>query len=109
MVLDQISALDLYVTPAWIGPHLNGFVREHAAGGGTTTGGAGRRGAGAEGEGVPTLFLNWVPNDLTSSGNYSRVHFPTCSGGGGGGSTPAVDCDFEVCAMSLFFRLILFF
>lgn len=41
---------------------------------------------------APVLFFNWVPNDLTATGNYARVLFPMCQTT----QKPPTDCDFEV-------------
>lgn len=74
LIIDQIRNLDLLVNVAWIGGHLNRFVQDLTS------------------RDVPVLFFNWVPNDLTASGNYSRIHFPLCRTS----NERPVDCDFEV-------------
>ena len=76
---DQIHHLQLDVTVAWIGSHLNSFVRQQVA------------------RGLPVLFFNWVPNDLTASESFSRVHFPSCRATS---HQIPKDCDFEIHQLS---------
>lgn len=74
LLFDQVRNLDLLVSVAWIGRHLNRFVEDLTS------------------RDIPVLFFNWIPNDLTASGNYSRVHLPVCRKS----NERPVDCDFEV-------------
>ena len=70
----QIQNLDICSDISWIGKHLNSFVRQRSV------------------NKSPTLFFNWVPNDLTASGNYSRIHFPVCHSS----DRSPFDCDFQI-------------
>eukprot|EP00057_Strongylocentrotus_purpuratus_P022779 XP_011677253.1 PREDICTED: uncharacterized protein LOC591965 [Strongylocentrotus purpuratus] len=57
---DQIQSLGLMVGVAWIGPNLKSTVQQRQE------------------KNQPTLFFGWTPDDLTSSGAFSRVAFPSC-------------------------------
>src|SRR6218665_1120197 len=71
----QIENLDLNVGIAWIGDRLNSFVEDQMS------------------QDTPSLlFFNWIPNDLTATGRYSRSPFPMCQLS----QSPPKDCDFEV-------------
>lgn len=72
--MNQVRNLDLLVNLAWVGPHLNRFVADRVN------------------QSHPVLFFNWIPNDLTATGNFSRIHFPMCRTL----SDLPVNCDFEV-------------
>jgi len=71
----QIHDLDLGVSIAMIGSHLNSFVRSQQA------------------LDVPTLFFNWSPNDLTAGNNFTRMMFPMCQAASG--NYKKKSCDFE--------------
>lgn len=74
LLSNQVRSLDLLVNVAWVGPHLNEFVVNRVA------------------NSHPVLFFNWIPNDLTAAGNFSRIHLPMCRAS----VDSPVDCDFEV-------------
>lgn len=74
LLSNQVRSLDLLVNVAWVGPHLNEFVVNRVA------------------NNHPVLFFNWIPNDLTAAGNFSRIHLPMCRAS----VDSPVDCDFEV-------------
>ena len=75
-LLEQIQRLGLRMRVAWIGSHLNAVVHDHFL------------------RSLPVLFFSWVPNVLTSSDRFSRLHFPACDGALSPSAGSA--CDFEV-------------
>ena len=63
-LVGQITSLVLPVIVVWVGPDLKSILstREQNA--------------------QYSLFHNWQPNDISASGHYSRIAFPTCIGEG---------------------------
>lgn len=60
VLISQVRLLELPVIIAWIGPHLSPYVQQRNR------------------QMLPVLFFDWQTNTLTSSGNFTRLKFPTC-------------------------------
>lgn len=78
LLKSQIMNLDLNVGIAFLGPYLRSFVEDLSA----------RR--------SPVLFFSWIPNDMTSTEDYTCMLFPSCQSSGRARSA----CDFEVHQLS---------
>lgn len=79
VIREQILRLGLKVDISWLGDHLHSYVQlenNHSR---------------------PVLFFDWVPNTLSSTGNYTRIKFPQCKATEG---PNPINCDFEVNQMS---------
>ena len=63
-LVGQITNLILPVVVVWVGPNLRTIVTQR------------------ENTNQYSLFHNWQPDDISASGHYSRVAFPSCIGDG---------------------------
>lgn len=60
MIRELITNLKLRVKVAWIGPHLDSYVRQRTE------------------AHKPVLFFNWKPSYITTINNYTNIAFPRC-------------------------------
>ena len=79
VIQEQILRLGLKVDISWVRDHLHEYIYNETK------------------KNRPVLFFDWVPNTLSSTGNYTRIKFPWCRPAEG--QNP-VNCDFEVNQMS---------